>query len=154
MFTVDQQFAILSAIEDLETVTPRVYAQCAECFRATLLQYQSLKRASSGDQSPAEAFVLPPSRELLKKSVTSLAPPSTFSFLGNDMVGSARNRSMSGSGASSGVLVARPGDAASSPERGWDWRSALSEDVKGEDVLRMLRLGLARGLSAGALGSV
>ncbi|KAI9043548.1 putative nuclear pore complex subunit Nup85 [Aspergillus affinis] len=151
MFTVDQQFAILSAIEDLETVTPRVYRQCAECFRATLLQYQSL---NSGDQSQEEAFILPPSRELLKKSVTSLAPPSTFSFIGNDMVGSARNRSMSGSGASSGVLIARPGDGAGSPERGWDWRASLPEDVKGEDVLLMLRLGLARGLSAGALGSV
>lgn len=154
MFSVAQQFDILSAIEDLETVTPRVYAQCAECFRATLLQYQSLKHASSGDQSPAEPFFLPPSRELLKKSVTSLAPPSTFSFLGNDVVGSAKNRSMSGSGGSSGVLVARPADGASSHERGWDWRAGLPEDVKGEEVLRMLRLGLARGLSAGALGSV
>lgn len=57
-----------------------------------------------------------------------------------------------GSGAtsigSSGVLVSRPGDVA----RGWDWRVGLPEAIKGEDVLRSLRLGLARGLSLGALG--
>lgn len=55
---------------------------------------------------------------------------------------------------SSGVLVARPGDKNSGRARGWDWRVGLPETIKGEDVLRMLRLGLARGLSFGALGSV
>lgn len=28
-------------------------------------------------------------------------------------------------------------------KRGWDWRKGLAEDTKGEDVLRILRLGLA-----------
>ncbi|RHZ67279.1 hypothetical protein CDV55_105349 [Aspergillus turcosus] len=159
VLSISQQFTILSAIEDLETVTPRVYAQCEECFRSTLIEYHSSERASSGGRSSAESYVLPPSpRALLKKSVSSLTASSTFSFIGSDMIESARNRTMSGSGSvtGSGVLVPRPGDGAQtgSHERGWDWRAALPEDIKGEEVLKMLRLGLARGLSFGALGSI
>ncbi|KAL4814592.1 hypothetical protein BDW67DRAFT_165703 [Aspergillus spinulosporus] len=141
-----QQFAILSAIEDLETVTPRVYAQCEECFRSTLLEYYS-KQAGKA----SESYVLPPSpRALLKKSVSSLTASSTFSIIGSDMLG-ARTRSSSGSAEGSGVLV--PRDCEKTPlVRAWDWRAGLAEDTKGEDVLRMLRLGLANGLSLEALG--
>ncbi|KAA8645592.1 hypothetical protein EYZ11_001796 [Aspergillus tanneri] len=153
ILSVSQQFTILSAIEDLETVTPRVYAQCEECFRSTLMQYQSLKRASSDDESPVEPFVLPTSRELLKKSVSSLTASSGFSFIGGDMTDLVRTRSLSGSGTSSGVFIARPGDE-SRHERAWDWRVGLPENVRGEEILRMLRLGLAQGLSVGALGHV
>lgn len=74
------------------------------------------------------------------------------------MLESARTQSGSGSGpttaSSSGVLVPRPGDNKGSRARGWDWRAGLPETAKGEDVLQMLRVGLARGLSFGALGSV
>lgn len=145
------QFTILSAIEDLEAVTPRVYSQCEECFRSTLLEYHSSK---AGGQSATESFALPPSpRALLKKSMSSLTASSTFSFIGSDMLESARTRSISrgGSGSSSAVLVPRPGEK-EAHQRGWDWRAGLSEDAKAEDVLRMLRLGLARGVSYGALG--
>lgn len=153
ILSVSQQSAILSAIEDLETVTPRVYAQCEECFRSTLIEYHS-KRAGADS---SDSSVLPPSpRALLKKSVSSLTASSTFSFIGSDMIESARNRSGSGSAGSSGVLVPRSSNDASSAyqERGWDWRAGLPEDARGEDILRMLRLGLAKGLSFGALGSV
>lgn len=147
ILTVSQQFTILSAIEDLETVTPRVYAQCEECFRSTLLS-----------ASPTGSIAAPPSpRALLKKSVSALSA-STFSIIGSDMLESARTRSASGSGpmstGSSGVLVPRPADKDAGAARGWDWRAGLPEGTKGEDVLRMLRLGLARGLSVGVLGNV
>ncbi|KAL4878277.1 hypothetical protein BJY04DRAFT_229842 [Aspergillus karnatakaensis] len=151
ILSTSQQFAILSAIEDLETVTPRVYAQCEECFRSTLLEYHS-KQSSKA----TESYVLPPSpRALLKKSVSSMTASSTFSLIGSDMLESARTRSLSGSGSAegSGVLVPRS-EGAAQTEREWDWRAGLPEDAKGEDVLRMLRLGLARGLSLGALGRV
>lgn len=73
------------------------------------------------------------------------------------MLESARTRSGSGSVpasvGSSGVLVPGPGDK-SSADRGWDWRVGLPETAKGEDILQMLRLGLARGLSHGVLGSI
>lgn len=133
-------------------MTPRVYAQCEECFRSTLIQYHSSKRAHTSDSS-----VLPPSpRAMLKKSVSSLTASSTFSLIGNDIIESARTRSGSGSVGSSGVLVPRA-DADSpttSTERGWDWRAGLPEDATGEDILRILRVGLAKGLSYGALGSI
>lgn len=32
-------------------------------------------------------------------------------------------------------------------ERGWDWRKGLAKGAKGEDVLRILRLGLAKDIS-------
>ncbi|OJJ48114.1 hypothetical protein ASPZODRAFT_62552 [Penicilliopsis zonata CBS 506.65] len=158
VLSMSQQFTILSAIEDLETVTPRVYAQCEECFRSTLIEYHHSSSAANGSTGTSPSLVLPPSpRALLKKSVTSLTASSTFSFIGSDMVGSARTRSGSGSGStsSSAVLVPHPRERKSpSSDRGWDWRAGLSEEARGEDVLRILRLGLARGLSFGALGSV
>lgn len=159
ILSVSQLFTILSAIEDLETVTPRVYAQCEECFRSTLIEYHQPRRNAGTDTSTSGSMVLAPSpRALLKKSVSSAAPPSSFSLIGNDMVESARDRSNSGAGSAggSGVLVSRPGDSdeKGESERGWDWRAGLPEDAKGEDVLRILRVGLARKLSQRALGSV
>ena len=32
-------------------------------------------------------------------------------------------------------------------KRGWDWRKGLAEKAKGEDVLRILRLGLAKDIA-------
>ncbi|KAF7714728.1 Uncharacterized protein PECH_007735 [Penicillium ucsense] len=147
VLSISQQFTILSAIEDLETVTPRVYAQCEECFQSTLLSANTAGTTTS-----------PPSpHSLLKKSVSALSA-STFSIIGSDILGSARTQSASGSGhespMNSGVLVPQPGDKGADSARGWDWRVGLPEGTRGEDVLRMLRLGLARGLSTGALGSV
>lgn len=126
-------------------MTPRVFAQCEECFRSTLLEYYSAGRSSS-------EFAPPSPRELLKKSVSAMSG-STFSLIGNDMLESARNGGPASAG-SSGVLVPHPSDKDAGRARGWDWRVGLSEATKGEDVLRMLRTGLARGLSYGALGSV
>ncbi|KAL4930513.1 putative nuclear pore complex subunit Nup85 [Aspergillus undulatus] len=146
IMTTAQRFAVLSAIEDLETVTPRVYAQCEECFRSTLLEYYA-----KGSSGRAADSVSPPSpRALLKKSVSSLTGSSSFSVIGSDVL--ARSISGSGSADGSGVLVRRenPGQQ----QREWDWRAGLAEDTKGEDVLRMLRLGLASGLSLGSLGGL
>lgn len=133
-------------MEDLETVTPRVYAQCEECFRSTLLEHRSSSRGTSDRFAPSSS-----PRAVLKKSVSSLSA-STFSIIGNELL----ERSGSGptSVGSSGVLVPRPGDQEAGRARGWDWRAGLPGTTRGEDVLRMLRLGLARGLSLGALGSV
>lgn len=151
ILTVTQQLTILSAIEDLESVATRVYAQCEEFFRSTLLEHHS----------SSDSYVLPPSpRTLLKKSVSSTtAASSNFSLIGSDMLERTRSTSGSGSAASSGVLVPRLGKNESSATnagrtasaRGWDWRAGLSEDTRGEDIIRMLRMGLARGLSLGGL---
>ncbi|KAJ9301220.1 hypothetical protein DTO271G3_1355 [Paecilomyces variotii] len=154
LLTLSQQSTILSAVEDLETVTPRVYAQCEECFRSTLVHYHSYERSSTSGSDSSASFVLPPSpRTLLKKSVSNATASSGFSLIGNEMFGS-HSRSRSGSGSGSGILVPRPGQKSETVQRGWDWRAGLPEDAKGSDILRILRLGLARGLSFGALGSV
>jgi hypothetical protein len=144
-----QQLTILSAVEDLETVTPRVFAQCEDFFRSTLLEYHS-ERAVLGD-SATQSFALAPSpRALLKKSVSSLTASSSFSLIGSEML---ESQARSTSGSASGVLIPHPDVGnGTAIERGWDWRAGLWEHSKGEDVLRTLRLGLARGLSFGALG--
>lgn len=156
VLSVSQLFTILSAVEDLETVTPRVYAQCEECFRSTLIEYHQSRRATRADRSAS--LVLPPSpRALLKKSVSSATASSSFSLIGSDMIESARGQSGPGSIGGSTVLVSHPDDGEREQgcfERGWDWRAGLSEDASGQDVLRILRLGLAKGLSLRALGSV
>ncbi|KAL4945925.1 hypothetical protein BDV06DRAFT_183628 [Aspergillus oleicola] len=144
IMTTAQRFAVLSAIEDLETVTPRVYDQCEECFRSTLLECYSKSPSGKPDN-----IQTPSPRALLKKSVSSLTGSSSFSVIGNDVL--ARSMSGSGSADGSGVLVPRAEGGAPS-EREWDWRAGLPEDTKGEDIIRMLRLGLASGLSLGSLG--
>lgn len=53
--------------------------------------------------------------------------------------GSHRNGGQESVG-SSGVLVPGGEDG----KRGWDWRMGFGREVKGEDVLRILRLGLAK----------
>lgn len=54
----------------------------------------------------------------------------------------------SGMGSGSRALVkSREGE-----KRGWDWRSGLGEDTKGEDVLRILRLGLAKDIAKHWMG--
>ena len=123
MFTLSQSFAILKAIEDLQTVTSRVYAQCEECFRSTLAAYQ-------GRRTPAS------SRELLKKTMSSMS--SSFSIVGSSMLDSE-----SSNGVGSSRALAKPQEE----KRGWDWRKGLAENATGEDVLRILRLGLAKDIA-------
>ncbi|KAJ5895592.1 hypothetical protein N7495_007283 [Penicillium taxi] len=137
VLSVSQQFTILSAVEDLETVTPRVFSQCEECFHSTILSFRNT----------AEGIAPASPRALLKKSVANFSA-STFSLF-NPNQGSGPT-----SVSSSGVLVPRPGDKSTDRARGWDWRADLGEKVTGRELLQMLRLGIASGLSFGALGSV
>jgi hypothetical protein len=59
------------------------------------------------------------------------------------MIGSADFGSVEGrSTESSGVLVGRTGKDES--RRAWDWRMGLGKESTGEDVVRILRLGIAR----------
>ncbi len=47
---------------------------------------------------------------------------------------------------SSGVLI---GDSGKEVKRGWDWRKGIGMEGKADDVLRILRLGLAKELARG-----
>ena len=58
-------------------------------------------------------------------------------------MGSSMLDSRTTEGSSSRALV-RPEEV---KRRGWDWRKGLARDAKGEDVLRILRLGLAKDIA-------
>ena len=120
-----QCFALLKAIEDLQTVTSRIYKQCEECFRATLAAFEG-RGASAAP------------RELLKKSISSLTSAGSFSLVGSSMLDSKTSDAF-GSRASF-----QPEDTNS---RGWDWRKGLAKEAQGQDVLRILRLGLAKDIA-------
>jgi hypothetical protein len=62
---------------------------------------------------------------------------SSFSLVGSSMLASQLKQSMG----SSGVLVK------GNFKRGWDWRHGISASTTGDDVLRILRLGLAKDLA-------
>lgn len=158
LLTLPQVYALIKAIEDLQTVSPRVYDQCEECFRSTLANARGERVLSP--EAP---------RALLKKSLSGLTGSSGFSMF--EMVGSevlgrppqdmdvdgqehdegrrGRSRSMG----SSGVLVKGKDERerAAEVKRGWDWRTGLKADVKGEDVLGILRLELAKEVARGWL---
>lgn len=134
-------------------MSARVYDQCEECFRSTLANARGERVLSP--EAP---------RALLRKSLSGLTGSSGFSMF--EMVGSevlappdvdvdegeegkGRSRSMG----SSGVLVKGNGEREREREvkRGWDWRTGLKGNVKGEDVLGLLRIALAREVARGWL---
>jgi hypothetical protein len=117
--TVSQIESLLKAIEDLQTVGPRVYDACCWFLQTVIASGQGLKGSSPTD--------------MLRKS-TSNTSGSSFSMVGSSMLAS---QSMS----SSGVLVK------GNIKRGWDWRRGISASTTGEDLLRILRLGLAKDLA-------
>ncbi|KAK2787470.1 hypothetical protein FQN52_007188 [Onygenales sp. PD_12] len=163
-FTTDQMLTILAAIEDLQSVTSRVYDQCEMCLQSTLyhhFNYDDLANTSFGEDSvrsptTSSFSAPPPPRNLLKKSVSSMTAISGFSLVGSEILESQNRQGGRGSIESSGVLIPRPNDnmqGGAAVKRGWDWRSRIHKDAKGEDILRILRLQLAKGLSFGALGA-
>lgn len=118
-----QTVAILKAVEDLSTVSPTIFEQCEDCFKSAL--------ASVHGSAP------PSPRSAMKKSTSNLSG-SQFSLIGSEMLKQSQGKS---SGSNSGVLVAGP------VKRGWDWRKGFERNAKGEDVLKLLRFGLAKEMS-------
>lgn len=120
--TVSQIHTLLRAIEDIQTVGPRVYNVCSEVLDSVLDHY------TIRNSSPSS---------LLQKSTSNLSGSSTFSLRGSSMWAS-QLKSMGSSNTPSSI------------KRGWDWRSGIKrrpeKHAAAEDLLRMLRLGLARDL--------
>lgn len=119
--TLPQIDVLLKAVEDLQAVGPRVYTACTE-FLQTVIASGQTKGSSPTD--------------MLRKS-TSATSGSSFSLVGSSMLASQMKQSMG----SSGVLVK------GNVKRGWDWRNSVSASTTGDDVLRILRLGLAKDLA-------
>lgn len=70
--------------------------------------------------------------------MSSMTSAGSFSLVGSSMLDSRTTE-----GSSSRALV-KPEEV---KRRGWDWRKGLARDAKGEDVLRILRLGLAKDIA-------
>lgn len=117
--TLDQIDILLKAIEDIETVGPRVFTTCEEFFDLVLSSAQGLKGSTPAD--------------LMRKSTGSLGG-SSYVMTGSSMLASQLHRA---AGAGGGKV-----------KRGWDWRRDFTAGTKARDVLRKLRTGLARDLAA------
>jgi hypothetical protein len=120
VITPSQIDVLLKAIEDLQAVPRCVYSECDKFFQAVIASAQGLKGSSPMD--------------LLKKSTSSLSGTSNFSLVGSSLLASQLQQSMS----NSGILVK------ANVKRGWDWRRGLPANIEGDEVIRILRLGLAK----------
>jgi hypothetical protein len=144
-FTNEQIYALLAAIEDLETVNPRVREATEACLVAAMGEFRGTN--------------MPPSpREMLKKSMSSATSTSNFSFslMGSEMLGSGTSGG-GGRSEGSGVLVSsgtQRSAKADKVDRAWDWRAEFAGEPVEEVarvLLRRLRVGLAKELSLAEL---
>ncbi|KAL2115840.1 hypothetical protein VTJ04DRAFT_10095 [Mycothermus thermophilus] len=122
ILTLDQIDVLLKAVEDLQAVSSRVYTICDEFLQLVLASAPGGLKGST----PAD---------LLRKS----SGPGNFTLAGSSLVASQLQKSLSGASGALGKAV--------TVKRGWDWRSGVSARTKGEDILKRLRLGLARDLA-------
>ncbi|KAK3901451.1 hypothetical protein C8A05DRAFT_34854 [Staphylotrichum tortipilum] len=125
VISLEQIDVVLKAVEDLEAVGSRVYTACDEFLQLVLASAPGGLKGST----PAD---------LLKKSAAAAAGQGgNLVLAGSSLVASQLQRSLGGTGALGKVAV----------KRGWDWRGEVAAKTKGEDVLRRLRLGVARDLA-------
>lgn len=126
ILSTEQLGAVLRAAEDLQTVSPKVFARAEELGRSALAN-------AAGKEAPSP-------KALLKKRESSGLSGSAFSFVGSQMLGSQESGGSGRSGRTSegsGVLVA------GNVKRGWDWRRGVGQSASGEDVLKVLRWAVA-----------
>lgn len=117
VISLEQLDIILKAIEDIQAVGSRVYSTCEEFFNLVLASGQGLKGSTPAD---------------LMKSTSSLGN-STYMMSGSSLLVSHMQKSIMG--------------GQGKVNRGWDWRKGWLANTKGEDVIRKLRLGLAKDLA-------
>jgi hypothetical protein len=119
--TLRHLYSLLAAIEDLDTAPSMIRTQCEEVLSTTL---------SAAHDSSSNA------QYNLQKSTSNLTTASSqFSLI---EFGSADAQSTE----NSAILVR--GGGVDESKRAWDWRRGFHKGAKGEDVLSVLRLGVAR----------
>ncbi|CAO2657920.1 Nn.00g071800.m01.CDS01 [Neocucurbitaria sp. VM-36] len=127
--TLRHLYDLLSAVEDLDTAPSMIRTQCEEVLSTTLL--------SAHD--PNSSQQLPNPHYLLQKSTSNLTTASSqYSLIGSTEFGSADGQSTDGSA----ILV--KGGHIDEAKRGWDWRRGFGKGATGEDIIRVLRLGVAK----------
>jgi hypothetical protein len=165
ILSIEQQSNILAAIEDLETITPRVFAAAQEFFYECLNEYIFEK---TGETRKSSSSSYPSLSAGLKKSASGLtASTSSFSMIDSHMADSSitNKTNATTSTTTSGVMVSKPDAAkiyATPIQRGWDWRVGLAESTGTDEderegtedeikpdkkLLRVLRLRLAQGMT-------
>ena len=116
-------YDLLAALEDLDTAPSMIRTQCEEVLSTTL------SAAHDSSSSPHH----------LQKSTSNLTTASSqFSLIGSADFGSADGQSTE----SSAVLVR--GGHVDESKRGWDWRRGFPKGASGEEIMRVLRLGIAK----------
>ncbi|PQE10921.1 nuclear pore complex subunit Nup85 protein [Rutstroemia sp. NJR-2017a WRK4] len=114
---------LLRAIEDIQGVGPRIYSGCSDFLDAVIASKAGLKGAGPMD--------------LLRQQSSEGGLGGSFSMAGSSMVASQLQRGLQESGLLSKGEI----------KRGWDWRERVRVGMGAEEVLRVLRLGLARDLA-------
>ncbi|KIW88307.1 uncharacterized protein Z519_10874 [Cladophialophora bantiana CBS 173.52] len=145
IFTTEQIYSLLAAIEDLSTVSERVYAATEECLAASLREYR-------GSRPPSP-------RALLKKSMSSGSGSGfSYSLMGSEMLGRSMTTDMTSANGSEVLVGGAKGQNSkgdgkgTQKEKGWDWRDKFSgEGVRGQNIVRALRMVLAEELSLAEL---
>lgn len=134
IFTSAQLYAVLAAIEDLQTVSDRVYAATEECLIASL-------RQAHGSQPPSP-------HAMLKKSISSGTNSNfSFSMMGSEMLAQS-SESVGAKSMGSAVLVGGRMEEDNASPRAWDWRTNFNDsNTRGIDVLQYLRRSIAEELS-------
>ncbi|KAL8942822.1 MAG: hypothetical protein Q9216_001437 [Gyalolechia sp. 2 TL-2023] len=135
--SLSQCVDLLKAIEDLQIVTSRVYEQCEDCFRCTLTNGRRQRQQNRPD-----------AKEMLKKSISNITTSSSsaFSLIESSMMDSETRESTGSEGVMIDMVTDADGAVARRDDvrRGWDWRKGVSADASGAELLRTMRLGLAR----------
>ncbi|KAL5119705.1 hypothetical protein ACEQ8H_002311 [Pleosporales sp. CAS-2024a] len=116
-FTLGHLYDILAATEDLETAPSMIRKQCEEVLATTL--------SAAHD----------PQRGLQKSTSNLTSASSQFSLI---EFGSTESASVE----DSAMLV--KGGGVDECRRGWDWRRGFGKSTTGDDLIRVLRLGVAR----------
>ena len=81
----------------------------------------------------------------MKKSISSLTSSSGFSLVGSSMLSDGSNGVVADGG--HGLTNGHGKAGSDAQQRGWDWRVGMKRGMTGEDLLRTLRLSLAREVS-------
>ncbi|CAI6339642.1 unnamed protein product [Periconia digitata] len=124
--TLRHLYSLLAAIEDLDTAPSMIRTQCEEALQTTL--------AAAHSTSP---------QSMLHKSTSNLTTASSqFSLINSVDLGSVDAATTQSSVENSAVLI--KDGSVDDGVRGWDWRKGFPKGARGEDLIRLLRLGVAR----------
>ncbi|ESZ90469.1 hypothetical protein SBOR_9141 [Sclerotinia borealis F-4128] len=121
LLSTSQIDILLRTMEDIQGIGPRIYSVCNAFLETVIKNASGLKGSNPMD--------------LLSKS--SSGTSGSFSMVGSSMMASQFHKSVTASGLLNKENI----------NRGWDWRKGIKAGMTAEDILRMLRLGLAKDLA-------